>query len=167
MLCARFVYSDTDKLVIRAGSQPLTPRLARKPTQSNTLDWMFQEKMCPCMSPSHQMAQQLAHGFILTTAQSLWAAATYCLLSVVVCFARTSSAACLANRHGEDYAQAVESGEWVCPPCRGTCGPGCVSCCNCGPCRRKVCQLCCLYMHLRACLCLGQCRRWHLGTCAL
>jgi len=50
----------------------------------------------------------------------------------------TFCAACLANRHGEDQAKAAESGEWVCPPCRGTCGAGCVSCCNCGPCRRKL-----------------------------
>jgi len=48
------------------------------------------------------------------------------------------SASCLRNRHGEDQATAVASGQWVCPPCRGTCGPGCVSCCNCGPCRKKV-----------------------------
>lgn len=48
------------------------------------------------------------------------------------------SANCLKNRHGEDQVAAVESGQWVCPPCRGTCGVGCVSCCNCGPCRKKV-----------------------------
>jgi hypothetical protein len=42
---------------------------------------------------------------------------------------------CLKNRNGEDVFQASDSGKWVCPRCRGSCGPGCVSCCNCGPCR--------------------------------
>lgn len=45
---------------------------------------------------------------------------------------------CLRNRHGEDFAQAAESGKWVCPLCRVSCGPGCVCCCNCGPCRKKA-----------------------------
>lgn len=40
------------------------------------------------------------------------------------------------NRHGEDLKQAIDSGKWVCPVCRGGCGPGCQSCCNCGPCRK-------------------------------
>ena len=42
---------------------------------------------------------------------------------------------CLLNRHGEDWQTARDSGTWVCPPCRGSCGPGCTLCCNCGPCR--------------------------------
>ena len=42
---------------------------------------------------------------------------------------------CLKNRNGEDVFAARESGRWVCPRCRGSCGPGCASCCNCGPCR--------------------------------
>ncbi|KAF5841753.1 zinc-finger domain of monoamine-oxidase A repressor R1-domain-containing protein [Dunaliella salina] len=50
----------------------------------------------------------------------------------------TFCANCLRNRHGEDQQAAVESQQWVCPPCRGTCGPGCVCCCNCGPCRKKL-----------------------------
>ena len=41
---------------------------------------------------------------------------------------------CLHNRHGEDMTQAIESGCWVCPGCRGSCGDGCTTCCNCGPC---------------------------------
>ena len=45
---------------------------------------------------------------------------------------------CLRNRHGEDFAQAAESSKWVCPLCRVSCGPGCVCCCNCGPCRKKA-----------------------------
>lgn len=45
---------------------------------------------------------------------------------------------CLKNRHGEDCAQANKSNSWVCPGCRVSCGPGCVSCCNCGPCRKKL-----------------------------
>jgi hypothetical protein len=49
------------------------------------------------------------------------------------------SAKCLRNRHGEDFEAAEASGEWWCPACRGSCGPGCVICCNCGPCRKKVC----------------------------
>ena len=28
-------------------------------------------------------------------------------------------------------------GQWVCPKCRGSCGEGCVTCCNCGPCRKS------------------------------
>lgn len=44
---------------------------------------------------------------------------------------------CLVNRHGEDVYQAAASGQWVCPKCRGSCGRGCKSCCNCGPCRKK------------------------------
>lgn len=35
-------------------------------------------------------------------------------------------------------AQALASEAWVCPPCRGGCGPGCAACCNCGPCRRAA-----------------------------
>lgn len=45
---------------------------------------------------------------------------------------------CLKNRHGEDVEVAYMSGSWVCPGCRGSCGRGCVQCCNCGPCRKKV-----------------------------
>jgi hypothetical protein len=45
---------------------------------------------------------------------------------------------CLKNRHGEDIDQAIASGAWVCPPCRGTCGEGCRTCCNCGPCRKQA-----------------------------
>lgn len=44
---------------------------------------------------------------------------------------------CLRNRHGEDIQVAAASGKWVCPKCRGSCGEGCVICCNCGPCRKK------------------------------
>lgn len=44
---------------------------------------------------------------------------------------------CLWNRHGEDVAAAEDSGCWVCPGCRGSCGRGCLNCCNCGPCRKK------------------------------
>ena len=43
---------------------------------------------------------------------------------------------CLRNRHGEDIDDAVASGTWQCPKCRGSCGDGCVTCCNCGPCRK-------------------------------
>ena len=42
---------------------------------------------------------------------------------------------CLRNRHGEDVHRAAASNAWVCPKCRGSCGPGCCGCCNCGPCR--------------------------------
>ena len=45
---------------------------------------------------------------------------------------------CLRNRHGEDIDEAVASGCWTCPRCRGSCGEGCVTCCNCGPCRKKA-----------------------------
>lgn len=45
---------------------------------------------------------------------------------------------CLKNRHGEDCEAAYLSGAWVCPGCRGSCGRGCVMCCNCGPCRKKA-----------------------------
>lgn len=45
---------------------------------------------------------------------------------------------CLRNRHGEDIKQAIASECWICPACRGNCGDGCVSCCNCGPCRKKA-----------------------------
>jgi hypothetical protein len=48
------------------------------------------------------------------------------------------SAKCLKNRHGEDCAAADASGAWWCPCCRGSCGAGCVGCCNCGFCRKKV-----------------------------
>lgn len=47
-------------------------------------------------------------------------------------------AKCLKNRHGEDYTAAEASDSWWCPACRGSCGPGCVTCCNCGPCRKKA-----------------------------
>ncbi|KAL6747477.1 zinc-finger domain of monoamine-oxidase A repressor R1-domain-containing protein [Haematococcus lacustris] len=45
---------------------------------------------------------------------------------------------CLKNRHGEDCVAAAASGSWQCPGCRGSCGAGCVCCCNCGPCRKKL-----------------------------
>ncbi|KAL4855053.1 Cell division cycle-associated 7-like protein [Chlorella vulgaris] len=45
---------------------------------------------------------------------------------------------CLKNRHGEDIQQAEASSKWVCPRCRGSCGEGCASCCNCGPCRKAL-----------------------------
>lgn len=45
---------------------------------------------------------------------------------------------CLMNRHGEDIDQAIASGQWICPVCRGSCGQGCTICCNCGPCRKKA-----------------------------
>ena len=45
---------------------------------------------------------------------------------------------CLRNRHGEDIDLAVASGVWECPKCRKSCGEGCKSCCNCGPCRKKA-----------------------------
>ncbi|KXZ51268.1 hypothetical protein GPECTOR_13g755 [Gonium pectorale] len=45
---------------------------------------------------------------------------------------------CLRNRHGEDADAAEASGAWVCPCCRGSCGAGCVTCCNCGPCRKRA-----------------------------
>lgn len=51
---------------------------------------------------------------------------------------RPRSKMCLRNRHGEDCDAAAASGKWVCPQCRGSCGKGCVSCCNCGPCRKKL-----------------------------
>lgn len=44
---------------------------------------------------------------------------------------------CLFNRHGECVIKCSESGKWVCPRCRGSCGDGCKLCCNCGPCRKK------------------------------
>lgn len=44
---------------------------------------------------------------------------------------------CLKNRNGEDVVAATASGAWICPKCRGSCGPGCDGCCNCGPCRRR------------------------------
>ncbi len=44
---------------------------------------------------------------------------------------------CLWNRHGENVYDAIAGGTWVCPRCRGGCGEGCTSCCNCGPCRKK------------------------------
>eukprot|EP00897_Mesotaenium_endlicherianum_P002660 jgi/Mesen1/2421/ME000157S01561 len=45
---------------------------------------------------------------------------------------------CLRNRHGEEIREETEEGVlWVCPVCRGGCGPGCSRCCNCGPCRIK------------------------------
>ena len=45
---------------------------------------------------------------------------------------------CLRNRHGEDVTEAIASGCWICPGCRGSCGAGCTICCNCGPCRKKA-----------------------------
>ena len=33
---------------------------------------------------------------------------------------------------------ALASGCWTCPKCRGSCGEGCVTCCNCGPCRKAA-----------------------------
>ena len=45
---------------------------------------------------------------------------------------------CLRNRHGEDVDAALASGCWTCPKCRGSCGEGCVTCCNCGPCRKAA-----------------------------
>lgn len=45
---------------------------------------------------------------------------------------------CLKNRHGEDLQQAINSGCWVCPRCRGSCGEGCDTCCNCSFCRLRV-----------------------------
>ena len=45
---------------------------------------------------------------------------------------------CLRNRHGEDVEVAIASNCWVCPACRGSCGEGCTTCCNCGPCRKKA-----------------------------
>lgn len=44
---------------------------------------------------------------------------------------------CLWNRHGENVYDAIASGKWICPKCRGGCGDGCRCCCNCGPCRKK------------------------------
>jgi hypothetical protein len=55
---------------------------------------------------------------------------------------------CLLNRHGEDWLTAKNSGCWICPPCRGSCGEGCTVCCNCGPCR------CVIDMVLHAITCL-------------
>ncbi|CAM6110191.1 unnamed protein product [Calypogeia fissa] len=45
---------------------------------------------------------------------------------------------CLLNRHGEQLELELRPGnKWVCPRCRGGCGPGCYNtCCNCGPCRK-------------------------------
>ncbi|KAJ7566302.1 hypothetical protein O6H91_02G096300 [Diphasiastrum complanatum] len=44
---------------------------------------------------------------------------------------------CLRNRHGENIDdERRKSVQWVCPKCRGGCGPGCSNCCNCGPCRK-------------------------------
>eukprot|EP01025_Chloroclados_australasicus_P028995 TRINITY_DN2879_c1_g2_i1.p1 TRINITY_DN2879_c1_g2~~TRINITY_DN2879_c1_g2_i1.p1 ORF type:complete len:321 (-),score=33.00 TRINITY_DN2879_c1_g2_i1:2776-3678(-) len=42
---------------------------------------------------------------------------------------------CLKNRNGENIYQAINSGCWICPCCRVSCGPGCISCCNCSFCR--------------------------------
>eukprot|EP01025_Chloroclados_australasicus_P047838 TRINITY_DN5398_c0_g1_i4.p1 TRINITY_DN5398_c0_g1~~TRINITY_DN5398_c0_g1_i4.p1 ORF type:complete len:391 (+),score=23.90 TRINITY_DN5398_c0_g1_i4:132-1175(+) len=44
---------------------------------------------------------------------------------------------CVKNRHGETFVQAKASKCWICPRCRGSCGPGCVTCCTCGQCRKK------------------------------
>ena len=51
---------------------------------------------------------------------------------------KNNSHKCLKNRHGEDAEAAAASGCWVCPLCRGSCGPGCVICCNCSLCRKKA-----------------------------
>ena len=40
-------------------------------------------------------------------------------------------------RNGEEIDDAVASGTWQCPKCRGSCGEGCTTCCNCGPCRKS------------------------------
>lgn len=37
---------------------------------------------------------------------------------------------------GESINDAVASSKWICPKCRGSCGEGCKTCCNCGPCRK-------------------------------
>lgn len=60
---------------------------------------------------------------------------------------------CLKNRHGEDSILADASGKWTCPACRGSCGPGCVTCCNCGPCRKKVSGNC-VFTRLDCLLCV-------------
>ena len=44
--------------------------------------------------------------------------------------------ACMNIAHGEYIDKAIESKEWVCPPCRGSCGEGCVTCCTCTECRK-------------------------------
>eukprot|EP01024_Parvocaulis_polyphysoides_P028652 TRINITY_DN2586_c0_g1_i2.p1 TRINITY_DN2586_c0_g1~~TRINITY_DN2586_c0_g1_i2.p1 ORF type:complete len:292 (-),score=14.56 TRINITY_DN2586_c0_g1_i2:46-870(-) len=44
---------------------------------------------------------------------------------------------CLRNRNGEDIEQALQSGCWICPCCRDSCGIGCISCCNCSFCRQS------------------------------
>lgn len=64
-----------------------------------------------------------------------WPASTDLLLPMP-CL--SCSAKCLKNRHGEDCAAADASEAWWCPCCRGSCGAGCVGCCNCGFCRKKV-----------------------------
>ncbi|CAM6110193.1 unnamed protein product [Calypogeia fissa] len=45
---------------------------------------------------------------------------------------------CLLRKHGEDVEEEMqECVRWVCPICRGGCGPGCrMNCCGCGPCRK-------------------------------
>lgn len=58
--------------------------------------------------------------------------------AALVCHPVPRSAKCLRNRHGEDCAAAEASNGWWCPTCRGSCGAGCVGCCNCGLCRKKV-----------------------------
>jgi hypothetical protein len=45
---------------------------------------------------------------------------------------------CLRNRHGEDIDTAVAAGTWQCPRCRGSCGDGCKTCCNCGEAQSTV-----------------------------
>jgi hypothetical protein len=45
---------------------------------------------------------------------------------------------CIENRHGESLKQAMASDSWICPKCRGGCGEGCTTCCNCGPCRKRA-----------------------------
>ncbi|MCO5551542.1 hypothetical protein L7F22_005046 [Adiantum nelumboides] len=44
---------------------------------------------------------------------------------------------CLRNRHGEVLELEVADDNWLCPRCRGGCGPGCKNCCNCTFCRKK------------------------------
>ncbi|KAH7434196.1 hypothetical protein KP509_06G005100 [Ceratopteris richardii] len=44
---------------------------------------------------------------------------------------------CLQNRHGEELEFELADDNWLCPKCRGGCGPGCKNCCNCTFCRKK------------------------------
>lgn len=99
------------------------------------------ESVCPYRSGELQWRPQEL-GLCLTThdcrcllflAGTPWSSQHSADPHVVVC-----SGKCLKNRHGEDHEVADASGSWCCPACRGSCGPGCVTCCNCGPCRKKV-----------------------------